>query len=108
MEARVEDLEHAETYPVGIVLPPAMERRNRLTTAFRFFLAIPHVILVGGPVAVGSWLMTGREHGMDMGWGPTTGLLGFVACFAAAFAWVMILVTGRHPGLLWRTAAFYL
>jgi hypothetical protein len=106
VDARVEDLEHAETYPVAIVVRPAVAGRNRLTTAFRFFLAIPHLILVGGPVAVGSWMMTG-DHGVDLGWGPGTGLIGVVACFAAAFAWVMILVTGRHPGALWRVAAFY-
>jgi hypothetical protein len=92
---------------VGVVVTPVLENRNRLTTAFRVFLAIPHVILVGGPFAVGSWLMTGPDHGMDLGW-PSTGLLGLVACFAAAFAWVMILLTGRHPAVLWRAAAFYL
>jgi hypothetical protein len=108
VEARVEDLEHAETYPVGIVVQPALEGRNRLTTAFRFFLAVPHILLVGGPVAVGSWFLSGGDHGGNLGVGSGTGLLGVVACFAAALAWVAILLTGRHPGALWRTAAFYL
>lgn len=106
MDARIEDLEQAETYPVSVVIQPTMEKRNRLTTAFRFFLAIPHVILVGGPVAVGSWVFSSGHDGWSWGWG--TGVLGVVACFAAAFAWVMILVTGRHPDALWKTAAFYL
>ena len=35
-------------YPVNITVQPALRNRNRLTTFFRFFLAIPHIILVGG------------------------------------------------------------
>jgi hypothetical protein len=33
-------------YPVRVDLMPVTEERNRLTTAFRFFLAIPHVLLL--------------------------------------------------------------
>ena len=108
MNARVEELEQAETHPVSVVVQPAMEGRNRLTTAFRFFLAIPHLILVGGPVALGTWVFSNKHDGGSWGWGSGTGLLGVVACFAAAFSWVMILVTGRHPEALWNAAAFYL
>jgi Domain of unknown function (DUF4389) len=102
------ELERVETYPVGVVVRPAMAGRNRLTTAFRFFLAIPHMFFVGGPVAVSSWLGWGAEHVGGLGWSTGTGVLGVVAWFVAAFSWVAILVTGRHPGALWRLAAFYL
>src|SRR5687767_13622875 len=35
-------------YPVSVSVEPALANRNRLTTAFRLILALPHVILVGG------------------------------------------------------------
>ena len=35
-------------YPVSITVEPQLADRNRLTTAFRLILAIPHLILVGG------------------------------------------------------------
>jgi hypothetical protein len=35
-------------YPVSVRVEPSLTNRNRLTTAFRLILAIPHLILVGG------------------------------------------------------------
>jgi hypothetical protein len=35
-------------YPVTLTVEPATTARNRLTTAFRLILAIPHIFLVGG------------------------------------------------------------
>ena len=35
-------------YPVSVSVVPPAAARNRLTTAFRAVLAIPHIILVGG------------------------------------------------------------
>ena len=35
-------------YPVAVEVTPALTHRNRLTTLFRLFLALPHIILVGG------------------------------------------------------------
>ena len=35
-------------YPVSLSVTPSVWNRNRLTTAFRLILAIPHLILVGG------------------------------------------------------------
>ena len=37
--------------PVQLHVEPAIEGRNRLTTAFRLILAIPHLLLVGDPIA---------------------------------------------------------
>jgi hypothetical protein len=96
------------THPVRITVEPALERRNRLTTAFRLLLAIPHLIIVGGPVAVAlAWGGSGDgEAGYDSG--ASGGLLGAVAAICAIFAWFAILFTGRHPEGLWKLIAFYL
>ena len=64
-------------YPVTIVLIAPTGERNRLTTAFRFFLALPHMILVAGPAAFAS------------------GLLGSVAAFLAIVDWCAIVFTGE-------------
>ena len=62
-------------YPARVsVLPPEMER-NRLTTAFRVFLLIPHFIVL--------WLLS-------LGW-----------CFSSIAAWLTIMFTGRYPQALY-------
>ena len=101
-----ERMDEESTYPVGVELEPQLEDRNRLTAAFRFFLALPHTILVGGPVAVYATLgwHSERWH-MDFGSG---GLLAIVACVTVLLAWFAILITGRHPEMLWDFGAFYL
>ncbi|CAN5872396.1 hypothetical protein BH23GEM9_BH23GEM9_28930 [soil metagenome] len=100
------DIETAATYPVSVQIRPATGERNRLTTAFRFFLAIPHMLLVGGPAAVGGWIGWQARDGLS--WSSGGGVLGAVAGIAAIIAWFAIVVTGRHPDGLWRLAAFYL
>jgi hypothetical protein len=86
---------------------PQIENRNRLTTAFRLVLAIPHLILVGGPMAfVMSW--ASRPESQSFGWEAGAGVLGAVACVSALIAWFAILFTGRHPQGLWNLQAFYL
>ena len=94
-------------YPVTVDIQPAIEERNRLTSAFRFFLAIPHMILVGGPIAV----ITSIEWSTDGGWHfefGSGGVLGVVACAVALISWFAIVFTGRHPDGLWKLASFYL
>jgi hypothetical protein len=108
VDAHDEILEGAPTYPVGVNIHPATDGRNRLTTAFRFFLALPHIILVGGPVAAASSVGWQMDDGWSFGWSSGTGMLGAVACMAAVFAWFAIVFAGRHPDGLWRLAAFYL
>ena len=93
-------------YPVGITLLPATERRNRLTTAFRFFLALPHLLLVGAPAAAGAWL--GWESHDGLGLSTGTGVLGAVAGVVSMIAWFAIVFTGAHPDGLWKLSAFYL
>jgi Domain of unknown function (DUF4389) len=58
-------------------------QRNRLTTAFRPILAIPHAILVGGPLV--------GFHPQRAG----TGVLGVLALTCALIDWFAILFTGR-------------
>ena len=98
----------AATHPVRIHVEPALEGRNRLTTAFRLILAIPHLILVGGPLAVA--LVWGGSDASEDGsqTGAGGGLLGIVAGVCAIMAWFAILFTGRHPLGLWKIIAFYL
>lgn len=95
------------TYPVGVDVKPMLEERNRLTTAFRFFLALPHTILVGGPIAVITSISWTTEHGWKFEYG-SGGLLGMVACFCAIVAWFAIVFGGRYPEGLWKLATFYL
>lgn len=106
MDESTNSLERARTYPVAISVIPVTENRNRLTTAFRFFLAIPHILLVGGPIAVissGSW----SADGWNWSWG-SGGVLGAVAGLVAVIAWFAILFIGRYPDGLRKLASFYL
>ena len=102
-----EEMDRDPIYPVAVTVAAQTEDRNRLTTFFRFFLAIPHLILVGGPPA----MVGGIGWTTDSGWNASFGsggLLSAVACVCALIAWFAILFTGRHPDGLWKLAAYYL
>ena len=77
-------------YPVSITIEPVLTNRNRLTTAFRLILAIPHLILVG-------------EWGTGGG-----GLLGAVAIFFAIISWFTILFGGTHISGIRQFSSFYI
>lgn len=106
MDGRDEGSASSPIHPVRISVLPALERRNRLTTAFRFFLAIPHLLLVGGPIAVLVLVSPGMEYGWY--WGGTGGALGAAVGLAAVISWFAILFTGRLPSGLWTLMAYYL
>jgi hypothetical protein len=108
MDGTDEGFEQESIYPVNIVIPAATDDRNRLTVAFRFFLAIPHIILVGGPVAAFNSLSWGTDDGWSLGGGSSTGVLGIVAGCVAVIAWFAIIFTRKHPEGLWKLAAYYL
>lgn len=95
-------------YPVTVRVEPALEGRDRLTAFFRFFLALPHIILVGAPVAMATSVFYGS--GGDEGWqvGSSGGLVSIVVVLAAFLAWLAILFTGRHPDAFWRLGAWYM
>lgn len=100
------------SYPVAYDVEPQLHDRNRLTVFFRFFLAIPHLILVGGPgLALGggfAWKFP--AHG-DWTWGfhwGGCGILGAVAFIMAIIAWFAILFASTHPRGLWDFAFFFM
>lgn len=80
-------------YPVSVSVAPALANRNRLTTAFRLILAIPHVILVGG---VGTTM------------GGEGGLLGAAALFLAVVSWFTIVIGGTHIVGIRQFTSFYM
>ena len=80
-------------YPVNITVQPALRNRNRLTTFFRFILAIPHMILVGGATY---GVTSGMRGGTGLSFGGEGGLLGAVAVFLAIVSWFTIVLAGTH------------
>ena len=96
------------THYTVVSLTPQLAGRNRLTCAFRPILAIPHVLLVGAPIAVGISLSGNMLEGPNGSWGGGTGVLGLVAAVAALIAWFAILFTGQYPRGLWNLGTMYL
>jgi hypothetical protein len=107
MSTLATSLSHAATYPVDVHVEPALDGRNRLTAAFRLILALPHLALVGGPVAAGLTWTWRAESGARYDSG-TGGVFGAAAVVVTLVAWGAILFTGRHPEGLWSLAAYYL
>jgi hypothetical protein len=84
------------TYPIDVELPEAAERQRRLTILFRFFLALPAVLL---SVALGSWVWSlsaggGGSEASDYGESAAT-YAGGLATAAAVFAWFVALALAR-------------
>ncbi|HEX7941991.1 MAG TPA: DUF4389 domain-containing protein, partial [Gemmatimonadaceae bacterium] len=100
-------LKPASLHPVAIRVVPSLDERNRLTTAFRCFLAIPHLILVGGPVALALVWSSRPDADVRVGWGAG-GALGAVAALCALIAWFAIVFTGTAPEGLARLERYYL
>ena len=69
-------------YPISYAAAPAIEGRNRLTTFFRYFIAIP-------------WLIVAALYGIG-------------AFFAVVIAWFALVFTGRYPQGLYDFNAGYL
>ena len=107
METNALSLKPASLYPVGLRVAPSLDERNRVTTAFRCILAIPHLLLVGGPVALALAWSSGPDADARVSWG-TGGALGAVAAVCAIIAWFAIVFTGAAPEGLARLERFYL
>jgi hypothetical protein len=88
-------------YPVTLTLTPSLTNRDRLTTAFRLVLAIPHLILVGG----GTIAFASSGLGLTGGEG---GLLGAVAGFLAIVSWFTILFGNTHIAGIRQFTTFYM
>jgi hypothetical protein len=100
-------LRHEAVHPVHVHVEPRLDGRNRLTTAFRPLLAVPHLLLVGGPIAVTMRLMWPASTDTRLAWGDG-GVLGAVAFVVALIAWFAIVFTGRFPEGLRALATLYL
>jgi hypothetical protein len=97
----------AVQHPVDVDVVPALQHRNRLTCAFRIILAIPHMLLVGGPMAFAmTWFGSGDAE-PTLEWG-SAGVLGAVAAVIALIAWFAIVFDGKFPPGLWNLSAMYL
>lgn len=90
-------------YPVLVSVEPSLTNRNRLTTAFRLILAIPHLILVGG---IGFAVASSGDSKTTIG--GEGGLLGAVAIFLAIVSWFTLLFTGTHIIGIRQFTSFYL
>ncbi len=90
-------------YPVSVSLEPLLTNRNRLTTAFRLIVAIPHLILVGG---LGLGLASRGNSRTTIG--GEGGLLGAVAIFLAIVSWFTIVFAGTHISGIRQFTSFYL
>ena len=106
MTTAVAPLPHATRQPLRIDVAPALDARDRLTVAFRPFLAIPHLLLVGGPLAV--LLSFAASDDRDMRAGMGGGAFGAVAVAIVIVAWFAILFTGAYPRGLRNLLVFYL
>ena len=93
-------------YPVDVTVQPKLIDRNRLTTFFRPILGIPHVMLVGGPVAFAGAFFQVHDGRFD--WSAGVGVLGAVASVAAVIGWFAIVFGARYPGGLYSLASLYL
>lgn len=96
------------SYPVQVSVERALEPRDRITTAFRIILAIPHLILVGGPLAATLPLTAQRETESSYNWGSGAGAFGVLVGAISIIAWFAIVFTGRYPDGLWNIAALYM
>lgn len=99
---------HDTIHPVDIDVTPVLIDRDRLTCAFRPILAIPHILLVGGPAAFAITAGWHPEDGRRIEWGAGTGVLGAVAAVIALIAWFAIVFGGQYPPGLRSLAVFYL
>ena len=93
----------AMAYPVTVSVEPAPTSPNRLTTAFRLILAIPHLLLIGG---IGFSLIYQRGSATSLG--GETGLLGSVAFLLAVVSWFTIVISGQHITGVRQFTTFYL
>lgn len=101
-------------YPLAFDVDPHTRGRNRLTVFFRFFLAIPHLIIVGGAGLDFSFNIGGDQQIDEPVIAAiavvaallSTGLLTIAVGLTTFISWFAI--AGTHPRGLWKFALFYL
>jgi hypothetical protein len=87
-------MEQPAAYPISYDVP-YKEELGRLSTAFRAMLAIPQLLIVGGP-------------GVGFGANSQTGLFGAVVAITSVISWFAIMFTKRYPRGLWDMAMTYM
>jgi hypothetical protein len=95
----------AMRYPISTSIEPQLADRNRLTTAFRLILAIPHLFLVG---SVGFGFAANSRRSDLLSIGGETGLLGSIALLLAIVSWFTIVIASEHYTPIRRYTHFYL
>ncbi len=90
-------------YPVTVAVEPALVERNRLTTAFRAILAIPHVFLVGG-AGIG---LASRSDGQTSA-GAEGGLIGALVVLLAVVSWFTLVFAATHIAGIRQLTRFYM
>jgi hypothetical protein len=89
------------SYPVTVTVVPPSGERNRLTTAFRIVLAIPHLFLVGG-------LGVSLASRNGLAYTGEGGVLGAVAGVLAIVSWFTIVLGGPHIAGVREFTRFFL
>lgn len=107
-QSQILDAQHLRgtSYPVDVEVASTLHHRNRVTALFRPVLALPHLLLVGGPLGF-AFSFTWRGDG-DFRLGGVTGALGALAAVAALITWFAIVFTGRAPAGLLDLVRLYL
>jgi hypothetical protein len=82
-------------YPVTVQIDPQLDGKNRLTTAFRLILVIPHAVLVGPSVRIAN------EDSIP-------GLLASAAYFLAIVSWFTLVFAGRQFNGIREFSLYYL
>jgi hypothetical protein len=96
MNTLAAEMVHPSTHPVDVRVQPVTGPRDRMTVAFRVVLAIPHLILVGAPIAFTLSWTWGPENGPRLEWGGA-GVLGAVAGVCALIGWFAIIRGSDRP-----------
>ncbi|HLF79932.1 MAG TPA: DUF4389 domain-containing protein [Dehalococcoidia bacterium] len=96
--------EPMSAYPVTFDVVPQLTDRNRKTVFFRIFLAIPHLLILGGAGFGAGWAAT---DGVTKYGGGGSGLEG-AAMIMAVVAWFGVIFWRQHPRGLWDFAHFYM
>jgi hypothetical protein len=101
-EGDSKEMAQVSPYPVDYQVEAQLTGRNRVTCAFRIILAIPHIILVGGPGIGGSGSFGQKGAGQYIGGLLAGGVLFTVAGLMSVISWFAIVFTGKMPQGLWE------
>lgn len=108
MNALASHLHHLDVHPVHVDVTPESRPRDRVAVLFRPLLSIPHLFLVGAPVAFTITWAWGSSPDRTSDSGLGAGILGFAACLVTLVAWVTILFTGEHAESLRNFSIWYM